>query len=134
MSGLLTQAAATGNSSEMKRLLENKADINCANTDQRTALHVAATAGHGDVVELLLSSNADATLRDKMGWTALDCAVLMGQRAVQDLMNSKGVTMAGERNMETICNLCELASKGEVDKIKVRTPLSLCMSMPVCIR
>eukprot|EP00961_Rhodomonas_salina_P208995 2820553-Rhodomonas_salina.2 len=82
-------------------------------------------------------------------------------QAVQDLMNTKGVTMAvcgtalayaatrgeltslecygmcgtdvgyagtkgamlvpGERNMETVCQLCQLASTGGVDRIKVRT-------------
>lgn len=62
---------------------------------------------------------ADPAARDKLGGTSLDCALKVNQRAVQDLINSRVVTMAEERNMETVCKLCRLASTGEVETMKV---------------
>jgi len=67
-------AAAAGDVDELRRLLARGVDINRADYDGRTALHLAASEGHVNAVTFLIGRGADASMRDRWGNTALDDA------------------------------------------------------------
>eukprot|EP01018_Ginkgo_biloba_P002990 Gb_20209 [translate_table: standard] len=52
-------------------LKEGVANVNSADFDDRTALHVAACEGHVDVVKLLLKRGANVNARDRWGSTCI---------------------------------------------------------------
>jgi len=73
--GMICHAAANNDSGTVLRLIEeNSVDVNSADYDQRTGLHVAAALGYTDVVRTLLYKNADISLVDRWGQTAKDGA------------------------------------------------------------
>jgi ankyrin repeat protein len=53
----------------------NKALLNDADTDGRSALHIAVSNGYLDMVKLLVESGADPTLADNNGETPLSLAI-----------------------------------------------------------
>ncbi|MEG8013002.1 glutaminase A [Sphingomonas sp. 22R3R2A-7] len=64
-------AAAKGDLTELRRLMARSIDVNLADYDGRTALHLAAGEGRADVLRYLLSRGADRDLSDRWGNTAL---------------------------------------------------------------
>jgi len=70
----LCAAAAAGDIDELRRLLARGIDINRADYDGRTALHLAASEGRGEAIAYLLERGADATKLDRWGNTPLDDA------------------------------------------------------------
>jgi len=77
-------AAALGHITVIERLLQQKADVNAAGSDGRTALQAAAGGGHLAVVERLLQQKADvnAAAARYDGRTALQAAAEGGHLAV----------------------------------------------------
>ena len=78
-------AAALGHITVIERLLQQKADVNAAGSDGRTALQAAAGGGHLAVVERLLQQKADvnaAAAAEYNGRTALQAAAEDGHLAV----------------------------------------------------
>lgn len=67
-------AAAAGDVDELRRLLARGVNINRADYDGRTALHLAASEGHVNAVTFLIERGADASMLDRWGNTALDDA------------------------------------------------------------
>ena len=63
-----------GNPKEVKRLLDQGADVNIRNQKNQTALHCAAKAGFAEATQLLLDNGADPNLRDSQGDTPLHAA------------------------------------------------------------
>lgn len=64
--------AHEGNVAEIDSLLSKElVNVNFADFDSRTALHVAACEGHADVIKLLLASGADVNAHDRWGSTPL---------------------------------------------------------------
>lgn len=76
-SALIAAAAGAGGLSLIKLLLKAGVDVNAANADGNTALHVAADHEEGlpRTIELLLDNGADAHAVNKEGKTARDIAV-----------------------------------------------------------
>jgi hypothetical protein len=70
----------------MQALVARNVNVNEADYDGRTALHVAACEGHVDAVAYLLRLGADAKARDRFGHTPLDDALRQRQQAVADLL------------------------------------------------
>ena len=58
--------------------IEGRADINAADYDQRTPLHLAAACGNMDAVQLLISAGADRGAKDRFGGTPFDDAIREG--------------------------------------------------------
>jgi ankyrin repeat protein len=73
-------------------LLEEGADINAANIDDHTALHIASNAGYTRVVQALLETGADvdALAND---WTALYYASVNGSTEIAQLLLANGADL-----------------------------------------
>ena len=79
----VASAAALGHITVIERLLQQKADVNAAGSDGRTALQAAAGGGHLAVVERLLQQKADVNAAaGYSGRTALQAAAEGGHLAV----------------------------------------------------
>ncbi|WP_167496567.1 ankyrin repeat domain-containing protein [Desulfopila sp. IMCC35006] len=68
----LLEAAARGDLTGVKNLLDQGADVNVKNKDGITALMLASADGYKDIVELLLTQGADVNGLNNNGETALD--------------------------------------------------------------
>jgi len=81
----LCDLAAAGMVERVSTLVALGADVNAANVDGRTALHVAAAEAHKSTCACLIDAGADPKLRDRWGRTPLDEAQQSGLAAVFDL-------------------------------------------------
>ncbi|CAI5966382.1 unnamed protein product [Closterium sp. NIES-65] len=63
--------ASQGDVDELTRLLDEGADVNSADYDGRSAIHLAACEGHLGVLKLLLARGARVNPRDRWGHTPL---------------------------------------------------------------
>jgi ankyrin repeat protein len=65
-------AAYDGDVARMRHLTDNfSIDVNDADYDKRTALHLAASEGHRDVCEFLLEQGADVNFPARNFYTPL---------------------------------------------------------------
>lgn len=96
----LLDAAAKNDIVEVKKELAFL-NVNAADYDDRTALHVAAENGHREVVEYLLAHRADVTVVDGFGHVPKDCAkskklkrllALPGEKVTSDPIEKKEST------------------------------------------
>lgn len=71
MTSSLFSAALDGDLVQLQTLLAAGADVNAADADGNTALHLAARQGHLDAVKALLAAGADVNAADAQGWTPL---------------------------------------------------------------
>jgi len=78
-------AASIGDISELKRLVAHGHDLNAADYDGRTPLHLACAEGHEDTVRYLLNQKVNATPQDRWGNTPLADATKHDQGAVKAL-------------------------------------------------
>jgi glutaminase len=78
-------AASIGDISELKRLVAHGHDLNVADYDGRTPLHLACAEGHEDAVRYLLNQKVNATPQDRWGNTPLADAIRHDQGAVKAL-------------------------------------------------
>eukprot|EP00128_Syssomonas_multiformis_P007905 Colp12_sorted_trinity150504_noHs@18014 len=89
----MCQAAAVGDARLVQFLLDTAGvDINSADYDFRTALHLAAATGQEEVVQLLLARGADVHAQDRFGNTALDDARRGGHHEVADFLSKVAPT------------------------------------------
>ena len=72
---LLLQAVWGGNQPAVELLLAHKAQVNCADSNERTPLHSATTQGNKPIAELLLKAGAAVNARDDFGATPLYRAI-----------------------------------------------------------
>ncbi|MBK7993617.1 MAG: glutaminase A [Blastocatellia bacterium] len=70
----LIWAASKGDLTAIQRLVARGVDINGADYDGRTPLHLAASEGHAHIVKYLLGYGANTQLKDRWGNTAIDDA------------------------------------------------------------
>jgi len=71
-------------------LIGSKADINARSSNGSTPLHLAAGRGYLDIVLLLLNNKADLNVLDNEGWSPAHTAVVFNQKAIAELIESKG--------------------------------------------
>ncbi len=83
---ILIKAAASGNYSEVKRLIEEGADVNARDRVGETALMGASWNGHTEVVKLLIEAEADINAQDNWGHTALKLASKEGHTEIVKLL------------------------------------------------
>jgi potassium channel len=94
------------------------ANISAADYDQRTCLHLAASAGNLTIVKLLVEAKADVNFKDRWKGTPLVDAVRHGHMEVAKLLRACGGEL-GYDEKTTSGELCELARNGSLDLLKV---------------
>jgi glutaminase len=86
MTNELLWASAMGELKAIQRLIARGVDLDGADYDRRTPLHLAAAEGHAPIVKLLLSQGVKADRRDRWGGTPLDDARRHGHAEVVALL------------------------------------------------
>jgi ankyrin repeat protein/beta-lactamase regulating signal transducer with metallopeptidase domain len=86
----LHQAAAAGDTEQVRKLLAQGADVNSKDKGGRTPLHTAAWYGRKDVVGVLLAHGANINEADGFGRTPLHLAANFGAKPVPELLLAKG--------------------------------------------
>ena len=86
MPGSLYEAVRRGDQGEVRRLLDEGADVNELGPDQRTPLIEAAAAGNVGLLRLLIDRGAEPAWKDAMEETALLKAAAQGHRAAYDVL------------------------------------------------
>jgi ankyrin repeat protein len=86
----LVNAAKEGDREGVRRLLQQKLDVNAPYGDGTTALHWAAYRDDADLVRVLIAAGADVNARNDVGATPLWAAVSnRGTAAVEALLGAK---------------------------------------------
>jgi ankyrin repeat protein len=104
-----------GDKVQLERMLANGVNVNIADYDKRTALHLASSQGHLQVVEYLLERQADVNCTDRLGFSPLVDALRHDRSEVQKLLRSKGGQLLG---MEVSVELCNAAAVGDVPRMR----------------
>jgi len=84
-SNSIHDAAWSGNVDEVRKYLENGADVN-AKRDQTTVCHIAALKKNKELMKLLIDNGADLNATDKNGAMPLHVAVPMGDIDMVELL------------------------------------------------
>lgn len=87
---LMCAAASRGDVSEIRRLIAKGLDVNAADYDGRTALHLAASEGRLEAVRFLIDQGAAISPRDRWGNTPLDDAIRGGHEPLRELLRMVG--------------------------------------------
>ncbi|MGL9757805.1 MAG: ankyrin repeat domain-containing protein [Wolbachia sp.] len=138
----LINAAKEGNIEQIRKLIEDGADVNAINEFRQTPLHKAIELGRRETAELLLEKGADVNAADRCGETPLHVAIRYNRKELVELLLNGGANInAVERRRRTPlhvavrCNCKELvelllekgANVNAVDN-KGMTPLSIVAS------
>lgn len=79
---------------QIERLIKNFVDVNSADYDNRTALHLAASNGKLNVLEYLCKSKSiSMDPEDRVGGTPLQDAINHGHAVVQKFLRENGATV-----------------------------------------
>ena len=114
----LCKAVGNGNLSEVKRLLDNGADVNYENKHGLAVLDLAAFNGYSEVVKLLLDNGADVNYENKNGNTALIAAVIFNQNKVAKVLLDNGANVNYEnKNGTTALIVAVIFNKNKVAKV-----------------
>ena len=93
----LPLAAKIGYTAVVRRLLDNKADVNFWARKRKTALHYAAENGRVNITKMLLAAGADVDMPDTYGRTALIYAIIYGHTTIVKILLDAGADV-------TICD------------------------------
>jgi ankyrin repeat protein len=95
----LANAAENRDSQAVRKLLENKADVNAPQADGMTALHWAARNDDVNLVKQLIAAGADTKYASRYGVTPLTLACINGNTAIVESLLDAGAdpnsTLAG---------------------------------------
>lgn len=86
-------AASIGDINELKRLVAHNHDLNRADYDGRTPLHLAAAEGQIETVQYLVKQQVEVEPADRWGCTPLDDAQRHKHDAVTALLSKDGAAM-----------------------------------------
>ncbi|XP_048408967.1 protein phosphatase 1 regulatory subunit 12B-like isoform X2 [Stegostoma tigrinum] len=87
-------ACSSGDTEEVKRLLDHGADINYANVDGLTALHQACIDENLEMVKFLVEHSADTNQPDNEGWTPLHAVASCGYINIAEYLINNGANVA----------------------------------------
>jgi hypothetical protein len=86
----LLEAAKSGQSEQVKKLLDAGADVNTQNADGFTALKWAVVRGHTSTVQILLNAGANVNILDNRSQTPLMLALEEDQTQIVELLKKAG--------------------------------------------
>ncbi|XP_051886584.1 protein phosphatase 1 regulatory subunit 12A isoform X5 [Pristis pectinata] len=87
-------ACSSGDTDEVKKLLDRGSDINYANVDGLTALHQACIDDNLDMVKFLVEHSANINQPDNEGWIPLHAAASCGYADIAMYLISRGANVA----------------------------------------
>ena len=70
----LCWAAAQGDLAEIQRMVASGVDLDDADYDGRTCIHLAASEGHENIVKYLIGKKVNLSPKDRWGGTPIDDA------------------------------------------------------------
>ena len=114
----VANAAMQRNDAELRRLLEDGADVNSSQADGAAALHWAAYHGDADLAELLLEAGADASAANRNGSTPMWLAASQGDATMIETLLEGGADAKEELPLGRR-PLMLAARAGSVDAVRV---------------
>ena len=108
---LMCSAAGLGDHAALERLIASGAEVDAADYDGRTALHLAAAEGQVAAAGLLLGKGARVSVVDRWGGTPIVDAVRHRQRPMVALLKRHGARVPGHHAAQ----LCALAAVGDIE-------------------
>jgi len=115
----LQRAGRLGDVVEIRRLIEDGADVNAKDFYGETPLFKAAEAGHREIVELLLANGADVNAASGMGGAALYITIVRGHRDIAQLLIENGADVNARTGKGGFTPLHEAAGKGRKDLVEL---------------
>lgn len=103
----IIMAAHLNEPSILEKLIKAGADVNIKDSNNETALIIAAESGHKNIVEILLTYHADINTQTKGCWNAVDRAILENKGEVVEILKAKG---AKSHDVATLTNFTKLYS------------------------
>ncbi|NQY74698.1 MAG: ankyrin repeat domain-containing protein [Candidatus Margulisbacteria bacterium] len=85
----LCWAASQGDLDEIRRMVAKGVNLDEADYDGRTCIHLAASEGHSEVVKYLLGKKVNVSPEDRWGGTPMDDAKRHGQQKVIDVLENQ---------------------------------------------
>ena len=82
----LCWAASQGDLSEIQRLVAKGINLDDADYDGRTCIHLAASEGHSHIIKYLIGKKVQLSPKDRFGGTPLDDAKRHGFSEVETLL------------------------------------------------
>ncbi|CAJ1328116.1 unnamed protein product [Effrenium voratum] len=111
MSTTFINAAAEGNVEQVELLLRKRVFVDTANSDVRSAMHLAAAEGRDHVIKILIKAEGNVNVQDRWNGTPLRDAVLGKFSAVIELLMDQNADL----NLEDPATaLCDAASSGNL--------------------
>ena len=100
---------------EVRRMLANEeADVNAADYDARTALHVAASAGSLEMVKSLCDFGANVNAIDNWSGSPIDDAIRNGHLSTAEELATRGSKVGSQENAGA--ELMKAITKGDVGR------------------
>ena len=108
----------TGNSEQVKFLLEIGVDINCQNCNGDTAFNKACEQGHIEIAQVLLRKGYDINTKNKNGRTALILSIMTNKMIVTEFLvdNGANVNIQDQWGYTALFFACK--NKGQITQIK----------------
>lgn len=109
INGEYLAAAKQGQNDVIAAMLNQGANVNFANAQGETVLHIAAASGNYALADLVLARGASVNALTSGGWTALHSAARFGHLEIVDLLLQAGVeTSAINSDGKTALDLARL--------------------------
>ncbi|MGI9338090.1 MAG: ankyrin repeat domain-containing protein [Gammaproteobacteria bacterium] len=114
-------AARNGDIAQVKRLIDDGADVNAKMEEDVTPLFVAALSGHAEITKALIEAGADINAKTDGDLTILHVAIVHGQtRTALVLIKEKADVDAKADNDMTPLHLAAVAGRAEIAQALIK--------------